>query len=336
MNRLSIAACLWLCSFAFFSISDAKEIKFETADGKFKVTGTVGYYVAKGKPVESPKGDEKDLAVVIIRPDGKATNPVPIKLLSRVTKRKLFSRTTASDNEILSKPPIKNSIGMELKLLPAGTFMMGSNFGGANEQPVHKVTLSQNFYIGVHEVTQEQWIKVMGKNPSKFKGPRNAVEQVSWTDAVEFCLKLSALPEERAAGRFYQLPTEAQWEYACRAGATTEYSFGDDESELCDYAWYKGNSGSKTHPVGQKKPSAWGLYDMHGNVWEWCQDWHDAYPSRAVTDPTGAASGSLRVLRGGCWDNAAEDRRSAYRGTGAPSGRGGSNGFRVSLSPSGQ
>ena len=334
MNRLSIAACLWLCSFAFFSISDAKEIKFETADGKFKVTGTVGYYVANGKPVESPKGDEKGLAVVIIRPDGKPTNPVPIKLLSGITKRKLFSRTTASENNILSRPPIKNSIGMELKLLPAGTFMMGSNFGSATEQPVHKVTLGQNFYIGVHEVTQEQWIKVMGKNPSNFKGPRNAVEQISWTDAVEFCLKLSALPEERAAGRFYQLPTEAQWEYACRAGTTTKYSFGDDESKLGDYAWYKGNSGSKTHPVGQKKPNAWGLYDMHGNVWEWCQDPHDAYPSRAVTDPTGPASGSSRVLRGGSLNYTAGVCRSAYRDRGGPSGGSNRGGFRVCLSPS--
>ena len=336
MNRLSIAAFFALFSFVLISRSDAQEIKFETADGKFKITGTVGYYVANGKPVESPKGDEKGLAVVIIRPDGKPTNPVPIKLLSGITKRKLFSRTTASENKILSRPPIKNSIGMELKLLPAGTFMMGSNFGQAHEQPVHKVTLSQNFYIGVHEVTQEQWIKVMGTNPSKFKGPRNAVEQVSWTDAVEFCLKLSALPEERAAGRFYQLPTEAQWEYACRAGTTTEYCFGDDESELGDYAWYKGNSGSKTHPVGQKKPNAWGLYDMHGNVWEWCQDPHDAYPSRAVTDPTGPASGSYRVIRGGGWLSTAEFCRSAYRVGALPSNRNLNYGFRVCLSPSGQ
>ena len=336
MNRLSIAASVLLFSFALISRSDAQEIKFETADGKFKITGTVGYYVAKGKPVDSPNGDEKGLAVVIIRPDGKPTNPVPIKLLSGITKRKLFSRTTVSENNILSRPPIKNSIGMELKLLPAGTFMMGSNFGWETEQPVHKVTLSQNFYIGVHEVTQEQWIKVMGKNPSYFKGPRNAVEQVSWSDAVEFCLKLSALPEERAAGRFYQLPTEAQWEYACRAGTPTKYSFGDDATKLGDYAWHGGNSGSKTHPVGQKKPNAWGLYDMHGNVNELCSDWHAKYPSGNSADPTGPISGSGRVRRGGSWASPAADCRSAYRFLDSPSRRYNRIGFRVCLSPSGQ
>jgi len=345
VNRISIAAFFAFFSFALISRSEAEEIKFETADGKLKIAGTVGYYVANGKPVESPKGDEKGLAVVIIRPDGKPTNPVPIKTLSGITKRKLFSRTTASENKILSRPPIKNSIGMELKLLPAGTFMMGSNFGQAKEQPVHKVTLSQNFYIGVHEVTQEQWTKVMGTNPASKKGPRNAVERVSWTDAVEFCLKLSGLPEERAAGRIYQLPTEAQWEYACRAGTTTEYSFGDDDSEFGDYAWFGGNSGYTSHPVGGKKPNAWGLYDMHGNVWEWCQDWLGGYPSGMVRDPTGPASGSahqyrfrgpLRVYRGGSWFDLAEVCRSASRCRFGPSPRFDCMGFRVSLSPSGE
>ena len=162
------------------------------------------------------------------------------------------------------------------------------------------------------------------------------MEQVSWTDAIEFCLKLSALPEERTAGRFYQLPTEAQWEYACRAGTTTEYSFGDDESKLGDYAWYKSNSGSKTHPVGQKKPNAWGLYDMHGNVWEWCQDWHGDYAGRAVTNPSGANLGSSRVFRGGSWFGPAGLCRSAGRYWINPLGRYNHFGFRVSLSPSGQ
>ena len=225
---------------------------------------------------------------------------MPIKLLSGITKRKLFRRTTASENKILSRPPIKNSIGMELKLLPAGTFMMGSNFGQAKEQPVHKVTLSQNFYIGVHEVTQEQWTKVMGTNPaSKFKGPRNAVAGVSWTDAVEFCLKLSGLPEERAAGRIYQLPTEAQWEYACRAGTTTEYSFGDDDSEFGDYAWFGGNSGYTSHiPSAAKEAECLGLV-RHARqclgvvsrlAW-WLSE------SCMVRDPTGPASGSAHQYR---------------------------------------
>jgi len=118
---------------------------------------------------------------------------------------------------------------------------------------------------------------------------------VSWEDAVEFCRKLSELPAERAAGFAYRLPTEAEWEYACRAGTTTAYSFGDDSAELGEYAWYAENSGGRTQPVGQKKPNPWGLYDMHGNVWEWCQDWHAAYPTGSVTDPTGPSSGSFRV-----------------------------------------
>ena len=336
MNRLSITASVLLCSFALTSKVYAQEIKFETADGKFKITGTVGYYVANGKPVDSPKGGEKGLAVVIIRPDGKATNPVPVKLLSGITKRKLFSGATVSENKILSRPPIKNSIGMELKLLPAGTFMMGSNFGQAHEQPVHKVTLSQNFYIGVHEVTQEQYEKVMGVNPSKFKGASNPVEQVTWTEAVEFCRKLSDLPSERDAGRMYRLPTEAEWEYACRAGTTTTFSFGSDESDLGDYAWVAENSGGESHPVGRKQPNAWGLYDMHGNVAEWCYNRHGVYPGYPVTDPEGPTTGAYRVTRSRGWLSKASVTSSAARGRGLLHYRHGNCGFRVACVSSGQ
>ena len=159
---------------------------------------------------------------------------------------------------------------------------------------------------------------------------------MSWEDAVEFCRKLSELPVEKEAGNVYRLPTEAEWEYACRAGTTTKYSLGDDDSELGTYAWFTENSGSKSHPVGGKLPNAWGLYDMHGNVWEWCQDWYGAYPDRAVTDPTGTRTGSIRVHRGGSWSHAAENCRSAYRGRGYPSSRYDYSGFRVSLSPSGK
>ena len=159
---------------------------------------------------------------------------------------------------------------------------------------------------------------------------------MSWDDAVEFCRRLSDLPAEKEAGNVYRLPTEAEWEYACRGGTTTKYSFGDDDSELGDYAWYRENSDGKTHPVGSKVPNALGLHDMHGNVWEWCQDWYGDYPSGSVTDPSGATSGSSRVLRGGSWDYTAVDCRSAYRGRVSPSYRDYSNGFRVSLSPSGK
>ena len=194
----------------------------------------------------------------------------------------------------------------------------------------HQVTLTQPFELGVYEVTQEQYEAVMGKNPSKFKGPKNPVEQVSWDDVVEFCRQLSALPVEQSSGYVYRLPTETEWEYACRAGTMTEYSFGDGNTQLKgDYAWYRENSGKTTLPVGVKKPNPWGLYDMHGNVNEWCQDWYGDYPSGSVTDPTGAASGSRRLHRGGSWSSSSGYCRSAIRGRDTPDGRSYYLGFRV-------
>ena len=227
-------------------------------------------------------------------------------------------------------PESINSIGMKFKLIPTGTFLMGES------EVAHEVTLTKPFKMGVHEVTQTQYERLMGVNPSHFKGADNPVHRVSWNDAVEFCRRLSELPAEKAAGNVYRLPTEAEWEYACRAGTTTKFSFGDDESEFGEYAWHDGNADDKTHPVGGKKPNAWGLYDMHGNVWEWCQDLYGDYPSGTVTDPTGAAQGSYRVIRGGSWNRPAEDCRSAYRNRDYPSGRFGYDGFRVCLSPSGK
>ena len=218
---------------------------------------------------------------------------------------------------------IENSIGMRFVPIPAGTFTMGEG------KTAHKVTLTQAFELGQHEVTQEQYEKVMGTNPSHSKGSQNPVEQVSWKDAVEFCRKLSELPAEKKAGYVYRLPTEAEWEYACRAGTTTRYSVGDSDSELGEYAWFDDNSGDTTHPVGGKKPNPWGLYDMHGNVWEWCQDRHGSYPSGSVTDPTGAVSGSNRVLRGGCWGFNSGYCRSAHRDWFTPGLRNNDLGFRV-------
>ena len=245
---------------------------------------------------------------------------------------------TATRAAILRSPPITNSIGMKLRLLPPGTFMMGDANGDSDKTP-HEVTLTQSFQMGIHEVTQEQYAKIMGNNPCRFTGANNHVETVSWDDAVEFCRKLSEFPAEKSAGRVYRLPTEAEWEYACRAGTTTAYIFGADDTELGDHAWFdglRGNSKDKTHPVGGKKPNAWSLYDMHGNVWEWCQDRYGAYPGRVVTNPSGPNSGSYRVSRGGGWRGTAEGCRSAYRGRDKPSDRYFNIGFRVSLSPSGQ
>ena len=230
--------------------------------------------------------------------------------------------------------PLVNSIGMVLVPIPAGEFMMGHAESAGIDQTKHLVRITKPFHLGAFEVTQEQYEKVMGKNPSDSKGPTNPVENVSWDDAVEFCRKLSELPEEKAAGHVYRLPTEAEWEYACRAGTTTKFSFGDDESRFGQHAWFDENSGEKTHPVGEKKPNAWGLYDMHGNVSEWCQDWHGDYPSEPVTDPTGPTTGSLRVNRGGSWGSVAWSCQSGFREGYYPTNRYSSLGFRVARGPS--
>ncbi|MDH3598329.1 MAG: formylglycine-generating enzyme family protein [Candidatus Tectomicrobia bacterium] len=203
-----------------------------------------------------------------------------------------------------------NSIGMKFVLIPNGTFQMGSTTGDKDEQPVHQVTISKPFSMGETEVTQAQWQAIMGTNPSLFQGdPKRPVEQVWWDDVQAFIRKLN----EKEGGNLYRLPTEAEWEYAARAGTTTAYSFGDDASVLGQYAWYKGNAGEKTHPVAQLKPNAWGLYDMHGNVWEWVQDWYQRYSAEAVTDPQGPTSGTHRGRRGGAWNNLEQICRSSNR-----------------------
>jgi formylglycine-generating enzyme required for sulfatase activity len=248
------------------------------------------------------------------------------------------------DCQVLAQPPkeITNSIGMKLVLIPKGTFMMGSpesEEGRQKDETQHEVTISKDYYLGVYEVTQSEYQQVMNKNPSNFQGEKikgdsspHPVDQVSWNDAVEFCKRLSGLPEEKKAGRVYRLPTEAEWEYACRAGSTTAYSFGESSQSLGDYAWFSNNSDDRTHPVGQKKPNAWGLYDMHGNVWEWCSDWYGQYPKGAVSDPAGPKEGSSRVYRGGCWDYEAAICRSAYRYWYTPVVRNSHFGFRLALS----
>ena len=240
---------------------------------------------------------------------------------------------------------ITNSVGMKLVLIPKGTFTMGSpteEEGAGTDEQQHQVTISKDYYLGVTEVTQGQYEKVMGVNPSHFQkrvirksdSSMYPVESVSWEDAVEFCKRLSELPKEKKSGRVYRLPTEAEWEYACRAGSKTAFYCGDDSELIGAYAWHAANSGGQTHPVGEKKPNAWGLYDMHGNVWEWCSDWYGDYPEGAVTDPVGPEEGSLRVYRGGCWRSVAADFRSAFRDGLAPSFRFSIRGLRVALSSS--
>lgn len=235
--------------------------------------------------------------------------------------------------------------------IPPGTFTMGSPSSernrGSDEGPQTVVTISRGFWLGKYEVTQREYLAVTGSNPSLFKVDLDRpVEQVRWYEAVEYCNRLTQ--QERAAGRLpagyeYRLPTEAQWEYACRAGTTTRFSFGDalecgDECGTCAianrYMWWCGNSEDQTHRVGQKLPNPWGLYDMHGNVWEWCADWYSSsYPGGSVTDPQGPTSGSYRVCRGGIWNGNGLDCRSANRFGYWPVSWNHNLGFRAALVP---
>jgi formylglycine-generating enzyme required for sulfatase activity len=241
-----------------------------------------------------------------------------------------------------------NSVGMKLVFVPAGSFMMGSSESAAQlagtyerketyfagEFPQHEVRISKGFWIGRTEVTQGQYELVMNARPWSGKAyvqqdPNNPAVYVSWEDAVEFCRRLS-----KREGRMYRLPTEAEWEYACRAGTTSRFSFGDSDSALGDYAWFDGNADAAgqdyAHPVARKKPNAWGIYDMHGNVFEWCSDYYDRkyYSGSPAVDPNGPPAAKSRSLRGGSWDSGAELVRSSYRSD-YPVARGLLVGFRV-------
>ena len=230
-----------------------------------------------------------------------------------------------------------NGVEFVFRWCPAGTFMMGSpksEEGHADREKQHKVTLTKGFWMMETQVTQKQWKAVMGNNPSNFKGDDLPVEMVSWNDCQEFCKKCVSL------GLLVQLPTEAQWEYACRAGSTTAYFWGNalnGDKANCDGNYpcgttTKGTYLKKTTPVGGYAANPWGLYDMHGNVWEWCQDWYGDYPSGSVTDPTGPSTGSLRVFRGGSWYGYARGCRSAGRGNSVPDYRSNGLGFRCARS----
>ncbi len=232
-----------------------------------------------------------------------------------------------------AKPPLSEIMKMEFVEIPAGEFLMGSpksdKEARKDEMPQHKVIIENGFSMQKTEVTQGQWREIMGRNPSGFqKGDDYPVESVSWNDVQEFIKKLN-----EKMGKNYRLPTEAEWEYAARAGSTTRYPCGDDEKCLDAIAWYDTNSGNTTHPVGKKLPNTWGLYDMIGNAWEWCQDWYDEkyYKKSPLNDPKGPEAGSYRVIRGGSWDYFAWYCRSSSRYFNDPSGASGSVGFRLVL-----
>jgi formylglycine-generating enzyme required for sulfatase activity len=238
-----------------------------------------------------------------------------------------------------------NDFGMKFVRIPAGIFTMGSKinpmeikdkYGGKakyyeDERPPHTVEITRPFYLQSTEVTQGQWKKVMGSNPSAHKNCDDCpVDSVSWYDAQKFINRLN----EAEPGDKYRLPTEAEWEYACRAETKTEFSFGDETTEIGEYAWYVNNSEGKTHPVGQKKPNVWNLYDMHGNVKEWCRDWWAEYDPGQEVDPKGPDAGyphHERVLRGGSWKDNPRLIRSAHRRHGAPENKYDFVGFRVAL-----
>ena len=216
---------------------------------------------------------------------------------------------------------IANAVDMAFRLVPAGSFMMGSTQGDADETPVHKVTITKPFYMGVHEVTQAQWAKVMGTNPSHFLGPDRPVERVSWEDAQAFCRKLSEMD-----GVTYRLPTEAEWEYACRAGTDTEWYWGDRWDDTL--SWIGPPTGGETKSVGTKPANPWGLYDMIGNVWEWCEDSYGPYAPDEAVDPK-AGGDDKHVCRGGGAWSIWRYARSAARGNGPPDDSDWHLGFRV-------
>jgi formylglycine-generating enzyme required for sulfatase activity len=244
---------------------------------------------------------------------------------------------------------LTNSVGMAFVLVPAGKFQMGSPADEpghrTNEGPVHEVVIGNPFYFDVHPVTQAAYLAVTGKNPARFAagegGPDHPVESVSWGEAVAFCQKLSERAEERSAGRSYRLPTEAEWEYAARAGSSAPFAFGPNfgaSEGNFDTAYPYGVAEpaplpGRTTPATRYPATAWGLHDVHGNVWEWCADWYGEayYATLPLRDPPGPAAGKFRVLRGGSWKNQATACRAAYRNALAPHQRDSATGFRVVL-----
>ena len=251
--------------------------------------------------------------------------PAPVRPSARPETRPQPSGQQVGQTQTFS---LAGGARIEMVWIAPGSFMMGE------EGSSHRVTLSQGFYLGKYEVTQGEWESVMGTQPWAGKNnvqanPNHPAVYISWDDVQAFIGKLNAAAGEN----IYRLPTEAEWEYACRAGTSTRWPFGEDESQLGDYAWYKDNAWDAgleyAQPVGQKKPNPWGLYDMHGNVWEWCQDWYGDYSSNAQTDPMGPAASSIRVRRGGAFNYLAQYTRSANRYYDVPSHRYFDVGFRL-------
>ena len=245
-------------------------------------------------------------------------------------REKLAGANICFKVEVNSGRFMVNGVSFEMVRVEGGTFRMGATSEQGsdvwdNEKPVHSVTLS-GYYIGKTEVTQALWKAVMGSNPSRFKGDYLPVEIVSWDDCQEFIRELNALTSQN-----FRLPTEAEWEFACRGGNNSRGYKYSGSNYIDNVAWYDGNSGEKTHPVATKSPNELGIYDMSGNVWEWCADWYGDYSSGAQTNPTGPYGRSFRVYRGGCWSDYVRDCRSSIRGRDLPTSRGNGLGLRLAL-----
>ena len=258
------------------------------------------------------------------------TQPVPSMASSSTTSISSNIIDSSTSGSVITIH-VKDGVSIEMVKVEAGSFNMGATPEMENpyedEKPVHRVTLTNNYYVGKYEVTQALWQAVMGSNPSSFKGYDLPVEKVSWNDCQDFISKLNAM-----TGKRFRLPTEAEWEYAARGGKKSRGYQYSGSNTLGDVAWYSDNSGKKTHAVGTKQPNELGIYDMTGNVWEWCQDWYGSYSSSPQTNPTGAVRGSCRVGRGGSWGNSARYCRSSYRGYITPGDRFNRLGLRLVLS----
>ena len=277
---------------------------------------------------------------VEIKKDGYGTDSKTVSILEGQTTSLSGVLTTNSSSSVASGSsltgntisiPVKDGISIDMVRVEVGTFTMGATPEMKNpdddEKPAHQVTLTNDYYIGKYEVTQALWQAVMNSNPSYFKGDNLPVEQVSWNDCQEFISKLNSI-----TGKTFRLPTEAEWEYAARGGKKNRGYQYSGSNNISDVAWYDNNSGSKTHAVGSKQANELGIYDMSGNVWEWCQDWKGFYSSSSQVNPTGANSGSHRVIRGGSWIHAARNCRSSFRSNFTPDSRNDYLGFRLVLS----
>ncbi len=297
-------------------------------------TDTIQVRVTAGGYKESTqqhtlKANEWTQAVFELAPV-EVTLPAPVQSSPRPEARPQPPSQQVGQTRTFSLP---GGASIEMVWIEPGTFLMGSpssEEGRDSDEAQHKVTINQGFYLGKYEITQAQWEAVMGFNLSALEGANHPVEQVSWEDVEVFISELNL----SAGSEVYRLPTEAEWEYACRAGTSARWSFGEDESQLGEYAWYRGNNSPEgTKAVGQKKSNPWGLYDMYGNVWEWCQDWKGRYSFSRLADPTGPVTDSYRVVRGGAFSFYAQFARSAYRSGRPPSARHYDLGMRLLRTP---